>query len=106
MTWLLYPKGKSEFTLFHPETHPKLEQTTVKVDSGDSLKIEFSSKHEPHILRIFAKQKPSAVTIDNKKLPEAAAADGDGAWSYDAQHEHLIIKTRDYAEGVYLISWR
>ena len=106
MTWLLYPKGRSEFILFHPETHPKPEQTTVKVDSGDSLKIEFSGKHEPHILRIFSKQKPSAVMLDSKKLPEAPAGDGNGAWSYDAQQEHLIIKTRDYAEGAYLISWR
>ncbi len=105
-TWLLYPKGKSEFTLFHPETHPKPEQTKVKVDSGESLKIEFTGKHEPHILRIFAKQKPSAVTLDNKKLPEATTGDGNGAWSYDAQQEHLVIKTRDYVEGVYLISWR
>ena len=104
MTWLIYPKGTNEFTLFHPESHPKPERTTVKVESGESLKIQFSGKHEPHILRIFTHQKPSAVTLDGKQLPEASAADG--AWTYDAPHDRLIIKTRGYAGGNYLISWR
>jgi alpha-D-xyloside xylohydrolase len=104
MTWLIYPKGTNEFTLFHPESHPKPERTTVKVESGESLKIQFSGKHEPHILRIFTHQKPSAVTLDGKQLPEVSAADG--AWTYDTEHDRLIIKTRDYADGNYLISWR
>ena len=41
-TWLVYPDGKSQFTLWHPESHPKQEKTTLRVYSGSSLKLEFS----------------------------------------------------------------
>ena len=51
-TWLIYPKGQGEFTLWNPETHPKPKSTTVKVDSGPLLKIAFSGKHAPHVLRV------------------------------------------------------
>jgi len=98
-TWLIYPHGRSEFTMYHPETHPKLETTTVKVDSGQSLRIEFSGKHEPHILRIFAERKPSGGTLDGKGLPEG------GAWTFDSPGHRLIIKTREYVEGRYEIFW-
>jgi alpha-glucosidase (family GH31 glycosyl hydrolase) len=96
-TWLIYPDGKSQFTLWHPETHPKPEKTTVAVDAGQSLKIDVSGQHEPHILRVLLSAKPARVTLDGKELSE-----GD-AWQFDAAHERLIIKTRDYAQGSYEI---
>ncbi len=99
-TWLIYPNGKSEFTLWNPETHPKPESTTVKVDSGASLTIEFSGKHAPHILRIFSKDKPNTITLDGQSIPE-----GD-AWKFDAPDRKVIIKTHDYTQGKYVISWR
>jgi len=98
-TWLVYPYGKSQFALYHPESHPNSEQTTLKVDSGDSLQIEFSGKHEPHILRIFATQKPVAVRLDGKGLPEGSG------WSFDRENERIIIKTGDYTDGKYTITW-
>lgn len=98
-TWLIYPNGRSEFTLWHPETHPKPEATTVKVDSGTALKIEFSGKHAPHILRILAKQKPADITLDGNALSEGQA------WKFDGAEQRLIIKTRDYTNGTYLITW-
>jgi alpha-D-xyloside xylohydrolase len=52
-TWLIYPQGKNSFTLYHPETHPKPERTTVTVDLGAVLRIEFSGKKQPHLLRIW-----------------------------------------------------
>ena len=99
-TWLIYPHGTSEFTLWHPESHPKPEKTTVKVDSSESLRIEFVGKHEPHILRVFAKQRPVGITLDGENLPE-----GD-AWGFDAKANRLVIKTRIYVGGTYQISWR
>jgi len=96
-TWLIYPKGRSEFTLWHPESHPKPEATTVKVDSGPALKIEFSGKHAPHILRILANEKPASISLDDKNLPEGHA------WRFEADSRRIIIKTRDYAQGTYLI---
>jgi len=99
-TWMIYPGGKNQFTLYHPETHPNPEQTTLSVDSAESLRIEFSGKHEPHILRIFAKARPANINLDGKSLPEGTA------WSFDKEHERLIIKTREYAEGKYSISFQ
>jgi hypothetical protein len=92
-----HPEGKSQFTLWHPETHPNPEQTTLAVDAGPSLKLEFSGKHEPHILRILLPAKPARVLLDGAELPE-----GD-AWQFDPAHQRLIIKTRDYAQGQYEI---
>jgi alpha-D-xyloside xylohydrolase len=98
-TWLIYPGAQNQFTLWHPESHPKPEATTVKVSANGSLKIEFSGKHEPHLLRILAAGKPSRVTLDGKDLPEGAA------WKFDPKDQRLIIKTREYAEGKYQIAF-
>jgi alpha-glucosidase (family GH31 glycosyl hydrolase) len=94
-TWQVYPSGKSQFTLWHPESHPKPESTTLAVDSGAALKLEFSGKHEPHILRIYSQSKPHSVALDGTALPEGEA------WQFDAAQHKLIIKTRDYAQGKY-----
>ncbi len=97
-TWLIYPKGRSEFTLWHPESHPRPETTTVKVDAGASLKIEFSGTHAPHILRILAAEAPAGITLDGRNLPQ-----GD-AWKFDGENRRIIVKTRYYTNGTYLIS--
>ena len=96
-TWLIYPGGNSQFTLWHPETHPKPEKTTVTVQTGQSLKIEFSGRREPHILRVFSTAKPARVVLDGSELTEA------DSWQFDAARERLIIRTRDYAQGRYEI---
>jgi alpha-glucosidase (family GH31 glycosyl hydrolase) len=96
-TWLVYPEGKSQFALWHPESHPKPEQTTLAVDAGAALRLEFSGKREPHILRICAQSKPAHVTLDGAELSEGEA------WQFDATHHRLIIKTRDYTQGKYEI---
>jgi alpha-glucosidase (family GH31 glycosyl hydrolase) len=96
-TWLVYPEGKSQFTLWHPESHPKPERTTLAVDAGPSLKLEFSGRHEPHILRIHSQSKPARVMLDGADLAEG------GSWQFDVAHQRLIIKTRDYAQGKYEI---
>jgi alpha-D-xyloside xylohydrolase len=98
-TWLIYPQGKSEFTLWHPESYPKAEKTTVTVNFGESLRIGFAGKHEPHILRVFATQKPSAITLDGKNLLE-----GD-AWDFDSKEKRVIIRTPFYSDGSYMVSW-
>jgi hypothetical protein len=90
-------EGKSQFTLWHRESHPKPEKTTLAVDSGPTLKLEFSGKREPHILRILLPTKPARVVLDGAELQE-----GD-AWQFDAAHHRLIIKTYDYAQGRYEI---
>jgi hypothetical protein len=98
-TWLIYPKGKNEFTLWHPETHPDPQSTTLKVTAGPALRVEFSGKKEPHILRIFCEQKPIRVVLDGNELPE-----GD-AWAYEARNKKLIIRTWNYQAGGYRVEW-
>jgi len=99
-TWLIYPNDKSEFVFSHPETHPKPETTTVKVNSGESLRIEFFGKKYPHILRILATVKPARVSLDGGTLPEGEA------WRFDEKDHRLIIKTPVYERGAYVISWK
>jgi alpha-D-xyloside xylohydrolase len=99
-TWLIYPGASSKFTLWHPESFPKLEQTTVTVDSGEALRIEFAGKREPHLLRIFATLKPTRITLDGSALAEGEA------WSFDRAASRLIIRTKEYDKGSYVISWR
>lgn len=98
-TWLIYPNGTNEFTLWHPETHPKPEATKVKVESGASLKIEFSGKATPHILRIFAPHKPARITLDGIDLPEGVG------WRFNEIARRIIVTTRNYAQGTYVIRW-
>jgi len=99
MTWLIYPHGESRFTLHQPESHPNPETTTVTVREGKSLAIEFSGKHQPHLLRILARQKPARITLDGTELAESLA------WTFDPGQERLVIKTTAYTKGRYLIFW-
>ena len=69
----------------------------MKVDAGPALKIEFSGKHVPHILRIVSGKKPAGISLDGQNLPEG------NAWRFEANSRRIIIKTRDYAQGTYLI---
>ena len=99
-TWLIYPKGRVEFTLHHPESHPAPTSTTVRVTAGESLQIDVTGQHEPHILRILAEQRPVGITLDGRVLPPGAA------WTFDPDHRRIVVKTREYGEGRYVISWR
>jgi alpha-glucosidase (family GH31 glycosyl hydrolase) len=96
-TWLVYPHGSSRFTLWHPESHPNPEQTTVTVDARTSLRIDFSGRHDPHILRIHSTTRPSRVVLDNAELSEGRS------WWYETERERLVIRTQDYAIGRYEI---
>ncbi len=94
-TWLVYPDGRRQFTLWHPESHPQPESTTLTVECGPSLKLNFSGKHQPHILRMFLQSKPKRVVLDGTEIRE-----GEG-WQFDAARHRLIIKTSAYREGSY-----
>jgi alpha-D-xyloside xylohydrolase len=96
-TWLIYPKGQSKFTLWHPESHPEPEATTVTVDSGEVLEIEFTGQHSPHILRILADKKPVRIILDGQELPEG------GAWRFDVERRRIIVTNGEYTHGIYRI---
>ena len=71
----------------------------MRVNAGPVLKIEYSGKHEPHILRILARQKPAGITLDGNTLPEGPA------WKFDTNEQRLIVKTANYTNGTYRITW-
>lgn len=98
-TWLVYPAGKNRFTLWHPETHPKPESTTVAMDAADAgLKLEFTGKRQAHLLRIHSARAPARVMLDGHEL-------ADDQWHYDPARELLAIKNREFHQGLYEIAW-
>lgn len=100
VTWLMYPAGEGAFTLWHPDTHPNPEATTVRVRSGDAaLQIEFSGRHTPHILRIHAARRPAAVRLDGQPLREGEE------WTFDSGAERLVIRRHDAPAARYEVTW-
>lgn len=100
VTWLIYPAGENAFTLWHPDTHPNPEATTVRVASGDeALRIELSGRQTPHILRIHAPRRPKAVRLDAQPLLEG------GDWRFDPAAERLVIRRSIPAAARYEVIW-
>lgn len=98
-TWLIYPAGTNQFTLWHPQTHPTPKPTTVEVEAGLGLRVTFTGEHEPHLLRIHSAKLPAQVKLDGKELPT-------GSWRYDAAQELILVTTREYQQGQYEITWK
>lgn len=68
------------------------------MESSASLKLEFSGKREPHILRIQIDHKPSAITLDGQPWTKGEA------WTFDRSAGRIIVTTRARAVGRYEIS--
>ncbi len=99
-TWLIYPAGQNQFTLWHPESHPDPESTIVAMDAtGATLKLEFTGRHQAHRLRIHSTHAPAQVKLDGRELAKEA-------WQYDAARETLVIQTHEYQIGRYEIAWQ
>ncbi len=63
------------------------------------LTLTFSGVHKPHILRVHMIHPPLKVTLDTKSLQEGTD------WTYDRDRAKLIIHTREYETGKYLIEF-
>jgi alpha-glucosidase (family GH31 glycosyl hydrolase) len=95
LTFLIYPYGKSEFTVHHPD---KSGSTLVEVeDHAERINISVSNVHKSHILKINLNQKPEKVELDGTVLLDSLN------WTFDEAHNKLIIKTDNYKEGKYSI---
>lgn len=99
-TWLINPGADGRFTLWHPETHPDPHSTTVTMSAGEPLRVMFSGKHEPHLLRVIAGGRPRSLTRDGHELMEGTD------WSFDASAGALVVRAREYERGEYRIYWR
>jgi alpha-glucosidase (family GH31 glycosyl hydrolase) len=95
LTINIYPRGSSEFTVHHTDG---AGDTTVAVHEENGLAVELSGTTKPHILRILMSAKPTAVTLDGRRLAEGID------WRYDSSDNRLWVKTSQYTEGRYQIS--
>ena len=95
LTFLIYPKGRSEFTVHHPD---KSGSTSVEVeDLAEKINISVSNVHKSHILKINLSSKPEKVELDGTVLLDSLN------WNFDKANNKLIIKTDNYKEGKYSI---
>ncbi|MBZ5856933.1 TIM-barrel domain-containing protein [Flavihumibacter profundi] len=94
LTLLIYPEGKTEFTVHHPDTSGS---TKVAVEAqAHELTISLEGIHKPHILNIQMDAKPAKVELDGTVLPESQ-------YSFDAKRSKLIIRSDKYINGKYRI---
>ena len=96
LTYLIYPKGKSNFTVYHPD---KSGSTTIEVeDDAKEIRISLGNLHKPHILNVHLNSKPKKVMLDDVILIDSAN------YSFDQKNCKLIVKTDTYSQGKYTIS--
>jgi alpha-glucosidase (family GH31 glycosyl hydrolase) len=95
LTFLIYPDGESSFTIYHPD-RSGITKLDVQVQAS-GLKIQFSGKKLPHILRILSPFEPAQISLDDKMLIK------DVDFRYDYLDHRIWIKTKDYDCGQYSI---
>jgi len=95
LTFLIYPDGKNEFTVHHPD---KSGSTAVKVeDQKEQMTISLEGVHKSHILNIHLAAKPKEVELDETILSDSFN------YKFDEKRSKLIIKTGNYTTGKYTI---
>ena len=95
LTLLIYPDGKNEFTVYHPD---KSGSTTVTVtENPEKINISLGNLHKPHILNIQLQVNPARVVLDDKILKDSLN------YHFDKVKGKLMIKTDDYQKGDYTI---
>ena len=95
LTFLIYPNGKSDFTVYHPD---KSGSTTVKVDENmEEIHVSLENLHKPHILNVNLLSRPKKVLLDNAVLVDPAD------YTFDEKRSKLIITTDNYTIGNYTI---
>ncbi len=96
ITYLIYPEGKSDFTVYYPD---KSGSTTINSDKLDNqIVISLEGLHKPHIMNVNILSKPKSVRLDDIVLTEFVN------YNFDPIKGKLIIKTDSYKSGRYFIS--
>jgi alpha-glucosidase (family GH31 glycosyl hydrolase) len=95
LTLLIYPDGKSSFTVHHPDKSGSTK--IVSDDNPEQLIITLEGIHKPHILNINLAAKPSKVELDNTILVDSVN------YHFDEKRDKLIIRTNNYNSGEYKI---
>jgi len=95
LTLLIYPDGKNEFTVHHPD---KSGSTSVLVqDDPGKINITLGDIHKSHILKINMHAKPKKVELDNMILLDSVN------YNFDEKLNKLVIRTDNYSTGKYTI---
>ncbi|MDO9341433.1 MAG: glycoside hydrolase family 31 protein [Bacteroidales bacterium] len=95
LTLLIYPDGKNEFTVHHPD---KSGSTSVLVqDDPEKINITLGDNiHKSHILNINLHSKPKKVELDDTILESVN-------YNFDEKLNKLVIRTDNYRTGEYTI---
>lgn len=95
LTLLVYPEGKSNFTVYHPD---KSGKTTILVeDDPQQIRITLKGVHKAHIMNINMTSEPKKVILDGTVLSDSLN------YHFDKNRNKLIIRTNQYSKGNYLI---
>ncbi|HSB92441.1 MAG TPA: TIM-barrel domain-containing protein [Flavitalea sp.] len=95
LTLLIYPNGKNEFTVHHPD---KSGSTKIEVEERkDVILLTLNGIHKSHILNIQLAGKPAAVELEGVILNDSVD------YSYDVLKGKLIIRSNKYVNGKYRI---
>ena len=95
LTLLIYPEGRSSFTVHHPD---ESGSTSVLVeDDREKIRISLDGVNKPHILNINMKVPPEKVELDGSVLSDTEN------YTFDSNKNKLIIRTNRYSTGKYII---
>ena len=79
LTWLIYPKGKSEFTVYDPKDQTP---TTLSVDQQKNvISLNFKGRKLPFIFRIHTSARPEKVMLDGVVQE----------FQYDSQKQKVVL---------------
>jgi len=67
---------------------------------GNPLRITFSGRAEPHLLRVITARGPARVVRDGRELAEGAD------WNFDESRGALVIRAASSITSTYEITWR
>ena len=97
LTILIYPNTYNNFTYYHLDSKNK---TDLFYDNSASyLKIKLDGEKIPHILNIHSKIKPKSIELDGKLLNE------DSSWYFNTEKNKIMVKTKKYENGKYIIRY-
>ena len=95
LTWLIYPAGKSEFTVY--DTQNQQSTTLTAHLSLRQLTLRLSGKAVPSIFRIHLPRKPREVIAGSQVMKEGIE------YTYNATQKKLVIKAETGNRSAYKI---
>jgi alpha-glucosidase (family GH31 glycosyl hydrolase) len=95
LTLLIYPDGKNEFTVHHPDKSGSMLVTVE--DESDRINISLEGVHKSHILKINLDTRPEKVEVDGAVLLDSVD------YRFEEKVNKLVIRTDNYRVGRYTI---